>query len=105
MLWYPRPLIRELSPAFAQHLIRLHAHLFIHVAVMRIYLCTWPSLQAGPGQRGRAPGGRHSLNPGGHHPLWRLQRDRAGLGKQNKTKQNKTKQNKTKQFNFDSRSN
>eukprot|EP01046_Picozoa_sp_COSAG06_P044067 COSAG06_NODE_5878_length_3231_cov_2.531609_2_plen_84_part_00 len=62
----------------------------MHVAVMRINLCTWPSLQAGPGQRGRAPGGRHSLNPGGHHPLWRLQRDRAGLGKQNKTKQNKT---------------
>jgi hypothetical protein len=108
VLWYPRPLIRELSPAFAQHLIRLHAHLFIHVAVMRIYLCTWPPC-ASIYARGRhckqvlasvaahQAAGIHSI------PVAIIR-----SGDYNATVQgsvNKTKQNKTKQFNFDSRSN
>jgi hypothetical protein len=87
----------------------------MHVAVMRIYLCTWPSC-ASIYARGRhckqvlasvaahQAAGIHSIpvaiiRSGDYNATVQ------GSVNKNKTKQDKTKQNKTKQkFNFDSRS-
>jgi predicted DsbA family dithiol-disulfide isomerase len=90
-----------------------HAHLFMHVAVVRIYLCTWPSC-ASIYARGRhckqvlasvaahQAAGIHSIpvaiiRSGDYNATVQGSVNKT---KQNKTKQNKTKQNKTIKFRF-----